>query len=191
MNIPADQLSSAPAQIPLWYFDEEKGVWQEEGFAKREGNKYVGTVTHFTDWNCDDPTEGATIIGRVIDCNGNPAYGVVEFGQVTSDPQSSTETGQSDGRFERRVPDGVTITVIINDPLMITPLTQSERGKVIVIVPPLSPGQVYDVGDIQTYPCPAPVTAKFKTAQGDQVEFVGFDTENGFRPLYNPGERCS
>ena len=191
MNIPSEQLSTAPATIPLWYFDEERGVWQEEGSATREGNQYVGTVTHFTDWNCDDPTEGATIIGRIVDCDGNPAWGIVEFGQVTSDPQSSTETDESSGRFERRVPDGVQLTVIINDPLMITPLTKNERGKVIVIVPPLAPGQVYDVGDIQTFPCPSTVKATFNLNEGDEVYYVGFQSENGFKPIYDPGQNLS
>ena len=187
MNIPAEQLSTAPHQIPLWYFDEESGVWQEEGFATREGNRYIGAVTHFTDWNCDAPTEGATIIGRLVDCEDNAAYGIVEFGQTTSDPQSSTETGESDGRFSRRVPSGVQITVIISDPLVVTPLTKNERGKVIVIVPPLSPGQIYDVGDIQTFPCPSHVTATFKTREGDQVESISFSSENGIKGLYDPG----
>jgi hypothetical protein len=191
INIPPDQVATAPSTIPLWYFDEEKGVWQEEGSASREGDKYVGTVSHFTDWNCDDPTEGATIIGRLVDCSNNPAYGIVEFGQVTSDPQSSTETGESDGRFERRVPDGVQITVVISDPLMITPLTKDERGKVIVIVPPLSPGQVYDVGDIQTFPCPTQVSATFKLKAGDRIDYLFFQTDNGSKPVYNPGESMS
>lgn len=191
MNIPAEQLSTAPATIPLWYFDEERGVWQEEGSATREGNKYVGIVTHFTDWNCDDPTEGATIIGRIVDCDGRPAWGVVEFGQVTSDPQSSTDSDESSGRFERRVPDGVQITVIINDPLMITPLTKNERGKVIVIVPPLAPGQVYDVGDIQTFPCASTVKATFNLNEGDEVYYVGFESDNGFLPIYEPGQNLT
>jgi hypothetical protein len=188
MNIPSEQLASAPATIPLWYFDEERGVWQEEGSATREGNQYVGTVSHFTDWNCDDPKEGATIIGRVVDCDGKPAWGVVEFGQVTSDPQSSTLSDESSGRFERRVPDGVQITVIINDPLMITPLTKNERGKVIVIVPPLAPGQVYDVGDIQTFPCASNVKATFNLTEGDKVEWVSFETDNGFQSVYPTSE---
>ena len=187
MNIPADQLSSAPQQIPLWYFDEEQGVWQEEGSATREGSHYVGTVKHFTDWNCDDPKEGATIVGRLIDCNGNPAWGIVEFGQITSDPQSSTESGASDGRFERRVPDGIELTVVISDPLIITPLTKNERGKVIVIVPPLAPGQVYDVGDIQTFPCPSEVTATFKTQSDDEVLFAVFSSQYGSKGVYGPG----
>lgn len=187
MNIPADQLSTAPPTIPLWYFDEEKGVWQEEGSAKREGNRYIGTVTHFTDWNCDDPTEGATIIGRLIDCNDQPAWGIVEFGQIATDPQSSTESGQTDGRFERRVPDGVPLQVVITDPLMITPLTANERGKVIVMVPPLSPGQVYDVGDIKTFPCPSDVIGTFQTKPGDGVMYVSFSSDKGYKSLYNPG----
>jgi hypothetical protein len=188
MNIPDDQLSSAPSTIPLWFFDEQKGVWQEEGSATRDGNKYVGTVSHFTDWNCDDPREGATIIGRLVDCNGNAAWGIVEFGQVTSDPQSSTETGESDGRFIRRVPDGVSVTVVITDPLMITPLTPNERGKVIVIVPPLAPDQVYDVGDIKTFPCPSDVTATFKTQPGDRVSYASFSTDYGYKAISYPGQ---
>ncbi|HUP11788.1 MAG TPA: carboxypeptidase-like regulatory domain-containing protein, partial [Niastella sp.] len=31
MDIPEKQSATAPASIPLWYFDEEKGVWKEEG----------------------------------------------------------------------------------------------------------------------------------------------------------------
>lgn len=188
MSIPPDQQASAPSTIPLWYFDEDAGVWQEEGLAQRDGDKYVGTVKHFTDWNCDDPTEGATIIGRLVDCNNHPAYGIVEFGQITSDPQSSTLSDESSGRFERRVPDGIQLTVVITDPLMITPLTQNERGKVIVIVPPLAPGQVYDVGDIQTFPCPSTITATFELGEGDQVEVIGFETQNGYQGVYLPGE---
>lgn len=188
MSIPPDQRATAPATIPLWYFDEELGVWQEEGAAQRDGDRYVGTVKHFTDWNCDDPTEGAMVVGRLVDCNNNPAYGIVEFGQITSEPQSSTLTDESNGRFERRVPDGIELTVVITDPLMITPLTATERGKVIVIVPPLAPGQVYDVGDIQTFPCPSTVTATFNLAEGDEVEIVGFDTQNGYQAIYQPGE---
>lgn len=56
-----DQLTIAPDEIPLWYFDEEMGYWKEEGSAIRQGNKYVGEVTHFTWWNCDLPLEYVTL----------------------------------------------------------------------------------------------------------------------------------
>ena len=56
--------------MPLWYFDEQKGMWVEEGVATKQGNQYVGTVNHFTDWNCDIPSEWNTVItGRIL-CNG-------------------------------------------------------------------------------------------------------------------------
>jgi hypothetical protein len=188
MSIPQDQLATAPETIPLWYFDEDKGVWVEDGSATKEGDKYVGTVTHFTDWNCDAPTDGATIIGRLLDCDGNPAWGVVEFGQIATDPQSSTESDQSDGRFSRRVPDGVELTVVISDPLMVTPLTKNGRGKVIVVVPPLSPGQVYNVGDIQTFPCAVDVKGSFNLKDGDQIYGLYFMGDYGIKEILDPGE---
>jgi len=51
--IPSSIQSSAPATIPLWYVDETTGVWKEEGSATKQGNNYVGDVSHFSFWNCD------------------------------------------------------------------------------------------------------------------------------------------
>jgi hypothetical protein len=53
--IPSSLLSAAPATIPLWYVDEKTGLWQEEGTATKNGNRYTGTVSHFTFWNADKP----------------------------------------------------------------------------------------------------------------------------------------
>jgi len=52
-NIPASLTASAPASIPLWYFDESAGVWVKEGSATKNGNSYSGEVSHFTFWNMD------------------------------------------------------------------------------------------------------------------------------------------
>lgn len=49
----ATQMSTAPATIPLWSFNEATGIWQEEGSATKVGNTYVGNVSHFSWWNCD------------------------------------------------------------------------------------------------------------------------------------------
>ena len=61
MPLSAEAQANAPASIPLWYFDEVDGIWREEGQATLTNGAYVGTVTHFTFWNCDIPTEYVTL----------------------------------------------------------------------------------------------------------------------------------
>ncbi|MBL0356083.1 MAG: carboxypeptidase regulatory-like domain-containing protein [Chitinophagaceae bacterium] len=51
--IPSSISGTAPASIPLWYFDESKGVWKQEGRAVKNGSNYEGEVNHFSFWNCD------------------------------------------------------------------------------------------------------------------------------------------
>ena len=44
-DIPASLQGDAPATIPLWYFDEEMGIWMEEGSAELvNGDTYIGKV---------------------------------------------------------------------------------------------------------------------------------------------------
>jgi len=70
--VPASYLGAAPATIPLWHFDEEVGMWIEEGSAILEGNEYVGTVSHFSFWNHDFPYPLVDIKGQIVDEDGNP-----------------------------------------------------------------------------------------------------------------------
>lgn len=59
-------------EIPLWYFDEEKGTWVEEGLATKDGDSYSGKVKHFSWHNLDYPSMRATIRGRVLNKDGKP-----------------------------------------------------------------------------------------------------------------------
>lgn len=61
MPVDASLMGIAPSTIPLWYFDEVNGFWKEEGQATLQGNMYVGTVAHFSFWNCDIPAEAITL----------------------------------------------------------------------------------------------------------------------------------
>ena len=74
ISVPLDPetLNVAPNEIPLWYFDEDNGYWIEEGSATLQGNSYVGTVSHFSFWNCDIPTEYVNICINVSDANNTP-----------------------------------------------------------------------------------------------------------------------
>ncbi len=72
IKVPVDAslISIAPATIPLWYFDETHGYWKEEGQATLQGNMYVGTVSHFSFWNCDIPAEAIMLCVEVLDEDG-------------------------------------------------------------------------------------------------------------------------
>lgn len=78
----------ATPSIPLWSFNEEKGLWEEEGVATYDAilNAYVGTVTHFSWHNLDWPEARASLNAKVVDNAGNPIVGVpVDFdGQRTA-----------------------------------------------------------------------------------------------------------
>ncbi len=73
IKIPVDAslMGIAPASIPLWYFDEVNGFWKEEGQATLQGNMYIGTVTHFSFWNCDIPAEAITLCITATDDDTN------------------------------------------------------------------------------------------------------------------------
>lgn len=77
MNITTQaQLQRAPETMPMWWFDEVAGMWKEEGFSTKVGNKYVGNVSHFTRWNNDwaYPVASLTVIAKNYD--GTVAKGI-------------------------------------------------------------------------------------------------------------------
>ena len=67
---------SPPDTIPLFFFDESTGLWNEEGTATRQGSGsdryYEGTVTRLSYWNADRRSETVFISGCVRDTNGQP-----------------------------------------------------------------------------------------------------------------------
>lgn len=67
LKYPAPKGFSSHDTIPLWYFNEENGLWIEEGYSTRQGDNYVGSVKHFTWWNCDIKLKnGARLRCRLI-----------------------------------------------------------------------------------------------------------------------------
>jgi len=87
--IPTSINSSAPAIIPLWYFNESNGLWKEEGTATKTGNSYVGEVGHFSFWNCDLPNAIVPLTFTIVDHNNNPvAFAHVEITPDTPFPSS-------------------------------------------------------------------------------------------------------
>lgn len=65
-------VQGAPNSIALWYVDEATGLWKEEGTATKQGNTYVGTVKHFTYWNCDLSLQTINFTATLITAGGQP-----------------------------------------------------------------------------------------------------------------------
>lgn len=65
--------SKAPDTIAMWYYDEDSGLWIEEGTATKSEigttgfYQYTGTVSHFTTWNMDYKVDNLTSITGTID----------------------------------------------------------------------------------------------------------------------------
>ncbi|MBQ3538782.1 MAG: hypothetical protein IJA46_03030 [Bacteroidaceae bacterium] len=105
--IPESMKSNPPATIPLWYFDENAGLWIEEGEATLSGDVYVGNVNHFSWHNLDVPAERVTITGKVTDCKERPVSRVL----VTVE-QTSAIT-RSDGTYTVYVPEYTPVKVTV------------------------------------------------------------------------------
>ena len=77
----ANGVTSPPATIPLFYFDESLGRWVEEGEATLTTSNgvsvYEGSVNHFTTWNADYLYESIYIEGCVEDTAGNSVTNTV------------------------------------------------------------------------------------------------------------------
>lgn len=98
--IPTSLRNIAPSTIPLWHFDEEAGLWIEEGSAILEKDAYIGSVKHFTFWNVDFPygTETVDIQGCLKYEDGTPVplytftvsiegFGTIIWGQTDNQGQ--------------------------------------------------------------------------------------------------------
>lgn len=115
MPIATTQLSASPTTIPLWHFDETLGYWKEEGSATKQGTKYVGTVSHFSWWNCDAQFPTVRLSVTVVNSNNTPLANVrVGIRRATN---SYTVNGitNSQGQVSGLVPANETLTMVVFD----------------------------------------------------------------------------
>jgi hypothetical protein len=176
MPVPASLLGNAPATIPLWHFNEITGVWEEDGVATLQGNNYIGTVSHFSSWNCDYPTSRAIIRGRVLDCQGNPVPGIrVTVGQTYA-------ITNNNGDYETYVPSGVNFDIQVNEPAL--GITSS-----ITSIAALNAGDV-STGHNLNVQCPAYVTGTISCSSSSAFTGIASITWSGgavYTPITSTG----
>lgn len=152
--IPEGMTNNPPATIPLWSFDDNTGLWVEEGVASLVGNEYVGEVEHFSWHNLDVPSERVTLKGKVVDCEGMPVNGV----KVTVE-QTYGFTNQN-GEYYVYIPENTTVNVTVEskDYFEYSP-------EVVLVVPGRAGGTTYEQNI--TLPCAPTLKGKAYNSCGN------------------------
>lgn len=114
-QLTSDQIQNAPENIPIWYFDNDKKLWIEEGAAQLQGEIYVTEVSHFSFWNCDAPFPLVHVCGSVFYDNGAPAENI-KISVSVENLGSSCGYTDSEGKFCGKMPKGVPLTISIFNP---------------------------------------------------------------------------
>jgi hypothetical protein len=72
INFPIDPAHDpGTATVPIWYLDENTGVWIQEGSATKSGSFYTADVSHLTPWNVDVMMpERSTKVVEVVGLDG-------------------------------------------------------------------------------------------------------------------------
>ena len=141
--ISAATQATAPASIPLWFFDETKGMWVEQGTAIKTGNTYVGSVSHFTWWNCDWGGGPIKFTGTFIDQYGNPLSNYLVYYVTSSGWGGGGGSGltQSTGSLTGNIPLNKSIIIKVmskcsNTVIFTTtvgPFTQNTNGGNFIV----------------------------------------------------------
>ena len=115
MTVPTVLQVSAPDEIPLWSFNEEFGIWVEDGLATKINGQYVGEVSHFSWWNCDAPFPLIELDLTLVDENDNPisAHKVgIDLGNNGN--ASNYSYSNNDGFISGKVPANLTLLLQIS-----------------------------------------------------------------------------
>jgi uncharacterized protein YfaP (DUF2135 family) len=119
--------ATAPATVPLFYFDEHNGYWIEEGEATltQEDGQYFyrGTVTHFTTWNADRIYETVNLRGCVQDTAGNSLANARVVATGRNYIGHSVGYSNSEGDF--------VVPVRISSEILVTSISGSQSDTVI------------------------------------------------------------
>lgn len=114
MTVPNELKANAPAEIPLWSFNETEGVWVEEGKGELKNNSYYeGKVSHFSLWNYDK------FIGRddykcdvqfdidIENLENESLYVTVEIETTSGNIYKGATYSYADGKFSTCLPTNI------------------------------------------------------------------------------------
>lgn len=115
MPIPEALRNTAPAEIPLWYFDLEQERWLLKGACKQSGTVYICKVPTSGYWNCDIPLEPVCLSGTIFQNDSTPAYYTKVIVEDLTDNFIYFGYTNLDGFFCGSVPKGAPLRIRIED----------------------------------------------------------------------------
>jgi len=126
--------------IPLWYYDYDRGLWIEEGYAQLQAdNSYMGTISHPGAWSLSKPvdTPAGVFRGRILNEDGTPA-GDVRVHAVGDNWVSSDLSTEADGSFE--------IEVIPDSSFQLEAYNYKDKYKAVYndIIPAVASGEIVE-----------------------------------------------
>ncbi|MFS4471522.1 carboxypeptidase-like regulatory domain-containing protein [Chryseobacterium sp. T20] len=166
--IDAAQTSSSPATIPLWSYNEETGMWKEEGAATKIGNTYVGTVSHFSWWNCDAQFPQATMKVTVKNSAGQVLPNIKVTLKRSSQSYETYGITDNTGTVSGIVPAGEILALNVYDACNNVMYTSN--------VGPFTAGMITTITDITVNPS----TSTNFTIQGSLKTCANTDVTDGY-----------
>ena len=178
-GIPSDLVSTAPETIKMWWYDYDAGAWREGGEATRDGNKWLGEVSHFSCWNFDVNAPSVLVNGQITSSNGVLSRFYITI--LNDDKKGGRGSANADGSFSGRVEAGV--------PLEFTIRYNEANCNDIVHQETIGPfDQDTDLGEIlvNTDNLPSKPNASFiAVADDDQDKTFFFDNTSTVRGVSN------
>ncbi|HZV70674.1 MAG TPA: carboxypeptidase-like regulatory domain-containing protein [Saprospiraceae bacterium] len=172
LAIANNQLDKAPASVPLWSFDEDKGYWVEEGVATRQGNFYVAQLTHFSFWNCDDIfTLTTNWTGRFVYQNGDPAQNINICLTIKSLNSQVCALTDANGLVSGLIP--------ADEPLEVS--VENECGGVLLSFDVASASELVPMDLIKLN---EPTEVEVSTIQGTAMQCDGLPITSGFAKVF-------
>ncbi len=120
ISIPAPAgVESPPDAMPFWSFDEQQGLWVEEGTGLYDAANgvYVSDIEHFSYWNADIVIESTCLSGRALDAFGAPLPGAHVVAGGVDYLGSASTTADENGEFCVVVRKDSTVRLTLSDGL--------------------------------------------------------------------------
>lgn len=185
--IPASLSSNAPTTIPLWHFDGTTGMWKEEGFAQKQGSEYVGSVSHFSFWNCDVPGNFVQFEATFKNTNGTPLTNVIVRITNTANSTIRHSLTNSQGKVNGLIPENANLfleiftlecNTIFYSQNITTTTADVSLNNIIVNVPPTY--QVIITGTILNCTNEICTNGYVKYKHNNDVKFIKASSNGNF-----------